>query len=55
MSSNADKTSTTAEPSRISCACPSRGAFRCIAIRYGEEADWTEACECICHEGDEDE
>ena len=35
------------------CACLSRDAVECAAIRYGMD-HFGEACECICHQWDDD-
>jgi len=39
----------------IFCACPSRSAFRCIAIRCGEDQAFGERCECSCHDEDDED
>ncbi len=36
------------------CACVDRDAVQCAAIRYGMD-HWGEACECLCHQWDDDD
>lgn len=41
----------------VICACPSCDAKRCYQVRYPRDSDDFEsddACECCCHEPDED-
>ena len=36
------------------CACLDHDSVQCAAIRYGMD-HWGEACQCMCHQWDDDE
>jgi len=36
------------------CACLDRDSVQCAAIRYGMD-HYGEACECLCHQWDDDD
>ena len=36
------------------CACLDRDSVQCAAIRYGMD-HWGEACQCLCHQWDDDD
>lgn len=50
-----DPTNTEGPAGTHGCACAHHDAVLCVAIRYDDEADRNERCECVCHQRDEDE
>ena len=49
-----DEQSTSGQRGTYGCACVDHDSVQCAAIRYGMD-HWGEACECLCHQWDDDD